>query len=76
MSTLVLVVGRTGQLAVEGTGGASGFAATADLGGEGEAGMHQAQPFSPIYLRKRALMRLVSSNPDAPGPAAREQSES
>jgi segregation and condensation protein A len=48
---------------------ASSFAASLELVREGGAEMHQAKPFAPIYLRKRALMRLVTSNPDVPGPS-------
>jgi segregation and condensation protein A len=55
---------------------ASSFAATLELVREGECEMHQAQPFAPLYLRKRSVVRLVSSNPDVPGQGGMNQSES
>lgn len=46
---------------------ASSFAASLELVREGEAELHQAQAFAPLYVRKHLPVREVYSNPDAPG---------
>jgi segregation and condensation protein A len=46
---------------------ASSFAAPLELVREGEAELHQAQAFAPLYMRKHLPVREVYSNPDAPG---------